>query len=145
MAEQPGRTVETPYDSLVVATGLETSYFGHDELSRFAPGLKSIDDALELRGRIFDAFEMAETEPDPAVRPAWLTFVVVGGGPTGVEMAGQILELSRRALRGNFRVIDPATARVLVVEGTGSLLPSFGERASRLARRDLVRLGAEIL
>ena len=88
---------------------------------------------------------MAETEPDPAARPAWLTFVVVGGGPTGVEMAGQILELSRRALRRNFRVIDPATARVLVVEGTGSLLPSFGERASRLARRDLVRVGAEIL
>jgi NADH:ubiquinone reductase (H+-translocating) len=145
VAEQPGRTVETPYDTLVVATGLETSYFGHDELGRHAPGLKSIDDALELRGRIFDAFEMAETEPDPAARPAWLTFVVVGGGPTGVEMAGQILELSRRALRGNFRTIDPATARVLVVEGTGSLLPSFGGRAAHLAQRDLARMGAEIM
>lgn len=145
VAQQPGRTLETHYDSLILATGLETSYFGHDELGRFAPGLKSIDDALELRGRILDAFEMAETEPDPAARPAWLTFVVVGGGPTGVEMAGQILELSRHALRGNFRTIDPASARVVVVEGTGSLLPSFGGRASRLAHRDLQRMGAELM
>jgi NADH:ubiquinone reductase (H+-translocating) len=144
VAEQPGRTIETPYDSLIVAAGLETSYFGHDELSRWAPGMKSIDDALELRGRIFDAFEMAETEPDPDARPSWLTFVVVGGGPTGVEMAGQISELSRRALRGNFRVIDPAQARVVLVEGSDRLLAAFGERISAIARRDLLRLGVEV-
>ena len=100
-----------PYDSLIVAAGSLTSYFGHDELSRFAPGMKSIDDALELRGRIFGAFEMAEVEGDPDRKAAWLTFAVVGAGPTGVEMAGQIVELSRRSLHRNFRRIDPAAAR----------------------------------
>lgn len=144
IATQPGRTLETPYDSLIVATGLETSYFGHDELSRWAPGMKSIDDALELRGRIFDAFEMAETEPDPAARQAWLTFVVIGGGPTGVEMAGQIGELSHRALRGNFRTIDPAEAVIVLVEGADRLLPNFGRRSSALAARDLRQLGVDV-
>jgi len=144
VATQPGRQIETPYDSLIVATGMVTSYFGHDELSRFAPGLKTIDDALELRGRIFGAFEMAESETYPDARRAWLTFVVVGGGPTGVEMAGQIVELSRRALTGNFRSIDPASARVLLVEGAADLLGGFGGRLSSMARLDLESLGVEV-
>jgi NADH:ubiquinone reductase (H+-translocating) len=144
IATQPGHQSETPYDSLILATGMQTSYFGHDEFARFAPGLKSIDDALELRGRIFDAFEMAETEPDPEARRAWLTFVVVGGGPTGVEMAGQIVELSRRALTGNFRSIDPASARVLLVEGTDKVLGGFGDRLGVMARRKLESMGVEV-
>ncbi len=144
LSVQPGRALETPYDSLVVSAGIETSYFGHDELARFAPGLKSIDDALELRGRIFDAFEMAETEPDPSTRRSWLTFVVVGGGPTGVEMAGQIVELSRRALRGNFRTIDPASAQVVLAEGSDRLLPTFGGTTSSIATRDLRALGVDV-
>jgi NADH:ubiquinone reductase (H+-translocating) len=144
VAIQPGRVIETPYDSLIVAAGVETTYFGHDELSQWAPGMKSIDDALELRGRIFDAFEMAETEPDPEARRSWLTFVVVGGGPTGVEMAGQIIELADRALRGNFRAIDPASARVVLVEGTDRVLPTFGARLSEMTRHDLVGLGIEV-
>ena len=138
VAEQPGRTVETPYDSLVVATGPETSSFGHDELSRFAPGLKSIGRSTtrwSSGAGSSTPSRWPRPSRDPTARPAWLTFVVVGGGPTGVEMAAQILELSRRALRGNFRVIDPATARVLVVEGTGSLLPGLGRRDGRRPRR----------
>ena len=95
-----GGTLDIGYDSLIVAAGAGQSYFGHDEFSRWAPGMKTINDALELRGRILGAFEMAELEPDPERRRAWLTFVVVGGGPTGVEIAGQIAELSRRVLRG---------------------------------------------
>lgn len=143
-SSQPDRTLETPYDSLIVATGLETSYFGHDELATFAPGLKSIDDALELRGRIFDAFEMAETEPDPTERKAWLTFVIVGGGPTGVEMAGQIVELPRRTLRGDFRNIDPASAHVVLAEGADRLMPTFGGRTPKIASRDLSALGVDV-
>lgn len=141
---QEDRTIETPYDSLIVAAGVETTYYGHDELSRWAPGMKSIDDALELRGRIFGAFEMAETEPDAAARRAWLTFVLVGGGPTGVEMAGEIAELSHRALRRDFRAIDPTTARILLFEGGDRLLAPFGPRLSRIAARDLGRLGVEV-
>lgn len=143
-SSQPGRTLETSYDSLIVATGMETSYFGNDGLSRFAPGMKSIDDALEVRGRIFDAFEMAETETDRSVRRSWLTFLVVGGGPSGVEMAGQIVELSRRALRGNFRNIDPATAHVILAEGTEKLLAAFGGRAPKIALHDLRALGVDV-
>ena len=134
----------TPYDSLIVAAGVQSSYFGHDEFAAFAPGLKSIDDALELRGRIFGAFEAAETEADPHIRQQWLTFVVVGGGPTGVEMAGQIAELSQRALRANFRVIDPASSRVVLFEGGPALLSGFGRRPSRQAHRVLEGLGVEV-
>lgn len=144
IGERPGRVLETPYDSLIVATGVQTSYFGHDEFSRWAPGMKSLDDALELRGRIFGAFEMAETEPDVRVQREWLTFVVVGGGPTGVEMAGQLRELSTLALRRNFRSIDPANARVILVEGLDKVLGSFGTRLARAARADLERLGVEV-
>lgn len=136
-------TPTIPYDYLIVAAGSSGSYFGNDEFNRFAPGLKTVDDALELRGRIFGAFEMAETEPDPDARTAWLTFAVIGGGPTGVEMAGQIAELSRRALKKNFRAIDPATARVLLFDGGEQILATFGDRLSGKATAELERLGVE--
>ena len=106
--------------------------------------MKTIDDALELRGRIFGAFELAECEPDPEVRRAWLTFVVVGAGPTGVELAGQIAELARRSLRDNFRRIDPADARVVLLDAAPTVLPPFPESLQRRAARDLERSGVEI-
>lgn len=134
----------TPYDSLIVAAGAGQSYFGHDEFAEFAPGMKSIDDALELRGRIFTAYEMAELETDNAKRAPWLTFVVVGAGPTGVEMAGQLAELSRRSLRRNFRTFDPAQTRVVLIEATGAVLASFGEKLSRRALTGLQKLGVEV-
>ncbi|MEA2295453.1 MAG: hypothetical protein QOE86_3092 [Solirubrobacteraceae bacterium] len=138
------RTV-TPYDSLIIAAGARTSYFGDDEFARWAPGLKSIDDALELRGRIFGAFEIAELEEDPSEREAWMTFVVVGGGPTGVEMAGQIAELAHRTLSGNnFRRINPRDARIVLVDGASQLLGSFGPRLGGKAQAELERLGVEV-
>ena len=143
--ETLGQTSVVNYDSLIVAAGATSSYFGHDEFNRFAPGMKSIDDALELRGRIFGAFEMAERETDPAKRREWLTFVVVGGGPTGVEMAGQIAELSKRSLHGNFRHIDPASARVLLIDAGDALIPYFGNRLSGKALAGLRKLGVEVL
>lgn len=144
-ASRPDRSVRTyPYDSLIVAAGAGQSYFGHDEYARWAPGMKTINDALELRGRIFGAFEMAETENEPAARRAWLTFVVVGGGPTGVEIAGQIAELARHALKGNFRGIDPADAKVLLFDGGKEILANFGDRLSMKAAAELKRLGVEI-
>jgi len=106
--------------------------------------MKTIDDALELRGRIFGAFEMAETERDPAARQAWLTFAVIGGGPTGVEIAGQIAELAHRSLAGNFRSIDPGTARVLLFDGGEEILATFGDRLSGKATKELERLGVEL-
>ncbi|HMD44997.1 MAG TPA: NAD(P)/FAD-dependent oxidoreductase [Acidimicrobiales bacterium] len=143
-SQQLERTIVTPYDSLVVATGVRPSYFGHPEFSHWAPAMKSIDDALELRGRIFGAFESAESEPDDAARRAWLTFVVIGGGPTGVEMAGQIAELSRHSLGRNFRVIDPTKARVLLFEGGDRILAPFGARLSTKAAGVLAELGVEV-
>jgi NADH dehydrogenase len=144
-ARRPDETVRIyEYDSLIVATGAAQSYFGHDEFARFAPGMKTIDDALELRGRIFGAFEMAESEDDPEARRAWLTFVVVGGGATGVEVAGQIAELSRSGLSGNFRRIDPADAQVVLVDGGPEILAAFGDRLSEKAARQLGRLGVTI-
>jgi NADH dehydrogenase len=139
-----GGSFELPYDSLIVAAGAGGSYFGHDEFSRWAPGMKTINDALELRGRILGAFEMAEVEPDPAKQSEWLTFVVVGGGPTGVEIAGQIAELSRRVLTKDFRRIDPTSARILLFDGGGAVLASFGDRLSGKAAQGLERLGVEI-
>src|ERR671919_274489 len=106
-----GHTYTTPYDSLIVAAGAGQSYFGNDHFAQFAPGMKSIDDALELRGRIFGAFELAELAEDQAEIDRLMTFVIVGAGPTGVEMAGQIAELAHRTLRKDFRRIDPTTAR----------------------------------
>jgi NADH dehydrogenase len=144
MVDTLGRHSEVPYDSLIVATGAQTSYFGHPEYAQYAPGMKTIDDALELRGRIFGAFELAECEPDPAIRKAWMTFVVVGAGPTGVELAGQIAELAQRALRHNFRRIDPAQARVVLLDAAPTVLPPFPESLQRRATRDLKRSGIEI-
>jgi NADH dehydrogenase len=139
-----GRETKLSYDSLIVATGASQSYFGHDEFARHAPGMKTIDDALELRGRIFGAFEMAELEADPAAREAWLTFAIVGAGPTGVELAGQIAELSRRALGENFRGFDPAAARIVLLDAVDTVLASYPERLRRRAQRDLEHLGVEV-
>ena len=140
-----GVRTETAYDWLVVAAGAGQSYFGHDELATFAPGMKTIDDALELRGRIFGAFEMAEVVQDPDERARQLTFVVVGGGPTGVEMAGQIAELSRRTLRSDFRSVDPAQARVVLVDGADQVLTTFGSSLGGRARRHLEDMGVEVV
>jgi NADH:ubiquinone reductase (H+-translocating) len=137
-------STETPFDSLIVAAGAHTSYFGHDEWVSSAPGLKSIDDALEVRSRIFGAFEMAEIEPDPEVRKEWMTFVVVGAGPTGVEMAGQIAEAARNTLRDNFRSIDPADARVLLLDAADAVLGTFGDRLSAKATTTLTKLGIDV-
>jgi NADH dehydrogenase len=135
---------EIGYDSLIVATGAAQSYFGHDEFAAAAPGLKTLDDALEIRARIFGAFELAERETDPAQRSRLTTFVVIGGGPTGVEMAGQIAELSRRALGHNFRSVDPRRARVLLLDGGQQVLASFPQSLQRRTVKDLERLGVEI-
>ncbi|MFN8160437.1 MAG: NAD(P)/FAD-dependent oxidoreductase [Solirubrobacterales bacterium] len=139
-----GGHLTVPYDSLIVAAGAGQSYFGHDEFSRWAPGMKTIDDALELRGRILGAFEMAAVERDPQRQREWLTFVVVGGGPTGVELAGQIAELSRRVLPRDFRQIDPKSAKVLLFDGGPEILAAFGNRLSAIATRELERQGVEI-
>jgi NADH dehydrogenase len=133
-----------PYDSLIVAAGTQGSYFGHDEFSAFAPAMKTIDDALELRARIFGAFEMAEVATDDDLRRTWLSFAVIGGGATGVEMAGQIAELSRRALKKNFRAIDPASARVMLFDGGTHILSTFGDRLSGKASKELEHLGVEL-
>lgn len=138
------RTTVTPYDSLVVAAGAGQSYFGNDRFAEFAPGMKTVDDALELRGRIFGAYEMAELEQDPLALDAWLTFVVVGAGPTGVEMAGQIAELSRRTLKDNFRTFDPATTRVVLLDAADKVLGSFGDRLSEHAKNELEDMGVEV-
>jgi NADH:ubiquinone reductase (H+-translocating) len=137
------RTVE--YDLLVVATGSRYSYFGHDEWQEHAPELKSLDGALDIRSRILGAFEAAEVEPDPARRQSWLTFVIVGGGPTGVEMAGQIAELAHDALPADFRAVDTQTARILLVEASPRVLQAFPEPLSRKAAHSLQRLGVETL
>jgi len=132
------------YDSLILAGGTTTSYFGNDGFARWAPGMKTVEEALALRGRIFGAFEMAEWETDERRREAWLTFAIVGAGPTGVELAGQIGELARHSLSGNFRSFDPAQARILLFDGGERILPSFGERLSRKATAALQRLGVEV-
>jgi NADH dehydrogenase len=132
------------YDSLIVAAGAESSYFGHDEWAWAAPGLKSIDDALVLRSRILGAFEMAEVEDDPQARDAWMTFVVVGAGATGVEMAGQIADLSHHTLRSNFRRIDPADARILLVDALPRILTQFSPRLSSKAATRLAEIGVEV-
>ncbi len=132
------------YDYLVVATGARHSYFGHDNWEPLAPGLKSLEDAVEIRQRVLLAFELAEREPDPVRRHAYLTFVVVGGGPTGVEMAGAVAELRRFALRRDFRHIDPGEATVMLLEGGPRLLPSYPPSLSDKAKLDLRRLGVEV-
>jgi NADH dehydrogenase len=141
-----GRPTVTPYDSLLVAAGAAQSYFGNDHFSEFAPGMKSIDDALELRGRIFGAFEMAElgaSRGDDVDHH--LTFVVVGAGPTGVEMAGQIAELSRRTLRRDFRHIQTHAARVILVDAAPQVLPPFGAKLGAATQKELEKLGVEVI
>ena len=135
------RGSEIGYDTLVVAAGAGHAYFGHDEWQPLAPGLKTLEDATAIRGRILSAFEAAELEPDPDARRAWLTFVVVGSGPTGVEMAGQIAEIARDTLRRDFRSIDPRAARILLVEAADRVLTGFPERLSERAARALERVG----
>jgi NADH dehydrogenase len=130
-----------PYDTLIVAGGSHYSYFGHDEWSAHAPEVKSLESALTVRSRILAAFEAAEIEPDPERRDEWLTFVVVGAGPTGVEMAGQIAELARDTLRSDFRTADPGSGRILLVEAAERVLTGFPARLSARAERSLRRLG----
>jgi NADH dehydrogenase len=133
-----------PYDRLVIATGARHAYFGHDEWEDIAPGLKTIGDATEIRARILTAFEKAEVTDDPDLRSKLLTFVVVGGGPTGVELAGAIVELARKAIVRDFRNIDSSTARVILVEAGLRLLPAFPEDLSASAKRQLEKLGVEV-
>ncbi|MGG5260044.1 NAD(P)/FAD-dependent oxidoreductase [Phycicoccus avicenniae] len=139
-----GTETVTEYDSLLVAAGAGQSWFGHDEFAEFAPGMKSVDDALELRGRIFGAFELAEIATDDEDARRALTFVVVGAGPTGVEMAGQIAELASRTLKHDFRRIDPTQAHVILLDGADEVLPSFGERLGGAARRRLQEMGVDV-
>jgi NADH dehydrogenase len=145
----PGRRVmlndgSVPYDTLVVAAGARHHYFGHPEWEKLAPGLKTIEDATDMRRRILLAFEAAEREPDPRQRQAWLTFVLVGAGPTGVELAGAVGELAHHTLRRNFRAINPASARVLLLEGTDRVLPPYPPDLSARAAAQLADLGVTV-
>jgi NADH dehydrogenase len=133
-----------PYDHLIVATGARHSYFGHEAWSAYAPGLKTIGDALEIRRRVLSAFELAEREKDPARREAWLTFVIVGAGPTGVELSGALCEVAQHALARDFRHINPAQARVILLEGSDRVLPPYTPLLSEKARKQLVRLGVDV-
>ena len=133
------------YDTLMVCTGATHAYFGHDEWAADAPGLKTLDDAIALRRKLLLAFERAEAEPDPVRKAAWLSFAVVGGGPTGVELAGTLAEIARHTLRNEFRHIDPASARVRLVEAGPRVLSTFPEVLSLKARRQLEKLGVEVL
>ena len=136
---------EIDYDMLVVATGVRHHYFGKPEWERHAPGLKTLEDALDMRRRIFTAFEEAEREPDPDIRAQWLTFVVVGGGPTGVELAGTLAELAHRTLIDDFRRARPSDARILLVEGTDRVLPPFEPESGAYAGEALKELGVTVL
>ena len=133
------------YDTLIVATGSTHTYFGHPEWAKLAPGLKSIEDATEIRTKVLSAFEYAEQEPDPMKRKAWLTFVVVGGGPTGVELAGALGEISRDTLRGDFRRIDPAEANIFLLEGSPHILQAYSEKLARAAEKALIELGVRTI
>ena len=137
------RTV-TPFDSLIVAAGAQQSYFGNEQFATFAPGMKTIDDALELRGRILGAFEAAEVTTDHAERERRLTFVVIGAGPTGVELAGQIAELDEHTLAGAFRTIEPKDCRVILLDAAPAVLPPMGEKLGLKAQRRLEKMGVEI-
>jgi NADH dehydrogenase len=132
------------YDYLIICTGARHSYFGHDDWEQLAPGLKGLEDALEIRRRVLTAFERAEREPDPVKRQALLTFVIVGGGPTGVEMAGAVAEIRSYALRRDFRHIDPREAAVMLLEGTPRLLSTYPESLSEEAKRELRALGVVV-
>jgi len=135
---------EMPYDYLVVAAGATHAYFGHDDWRPNAPGLKTLEDALEIRRHILLAFENAEREPDPVKRVALLTFVIVGGGPTGVELAGALAEIARQSLARDFRHFDPRSARIILLEAGPSVLATFPESLREAARHDLVRIGVDV-
>ena len=139
-----GEGHEIPFNYLILACGARHSYFGHPEWEEFAPGLKTLEQATEMRRRMLVAFERAENELDPDTQRAYLTFVVVGGGPTGVELAGAIADISRTAMAGDFRRIDPARSRIVLVEAAPRVLTTFSEELSERARRDLVELGVEV-
>ena len=139
-----GSPATLDYDYLILAPGSRHSYFGRDEWEKFAPGLKSVEDATEMRGRFLMAFERAEATDDPAERSANLTFVVVGGGPTGVELSGAIPLIARRALGPDFRKINTEDTRVILLEGGPRVLPAFSEHISESARRDLIKLGVDV-
>jgi NADH:ubiquinone reductase (H+-translocating) len=135
---------ELPYDRLILATGARDSYFGHDDWAPHAPGLKTLEDAFDIRRRVLLAFEHAERETDPAKRAAWLTFVVIGAGATGVEMAGMLAEIARHTLKGEFRRFDPRNARVVLVEASDRVLPPYTPDLSEKARRQLERIGVTV-
>ncbi len=135
---------DIPYDSLIVAAGVNQAYFGHNEYALYAPGMKTVDDAMELRRRIFGAFEMAEMATDPVEQARFLTVAIVGAGPTGVELAGQIRELAVRSLRGEFRTFDPSSVRVVLLDGGKEPLATFGDQLSEKAAQALKRLGVEV-
>ena len=139
-----GEERSLPYDYLVLATGVQQSYFGHDEFAPFAPGLKSLNDAQAIRAKLLKAFETAEVEVDPSQHRDLLTFVLVGAGPTGVEMAGAIAEMTRGTLKSDFRRIDPGSARIILVEGAPRILPTFAESLAQKAHARLTRMGVEI-
>jgi NADH dehydrogenase len=139
-----GMETVTPYDSLIVAAGAQQSYFGNDQFATYAPGMKTIDDALELRGRILGAFEAAEVTDDPTERQRRLTFVVVGAGPTGVEVAGQIKELAHRTLKDAFRTIEPRDCRVILLDAAPAVLPPMGEKLGLKAKQRLEKMGVEV-
>ena len=144
--DMEGRSVDVdgvsyPYDFLIVATGSTHAYFGHDEWAQYAPGLKTLDDALRIRARILTAFERAEATSDPAEQMEWLTFPIIGGGATGVELAGTLAEIARHTLKREFRRIDPAAAKVLLIEAGARVLPAFPPSLSAKAQRQLERLG----
>jgi NADH dehydrogenase len=142
--EPDGRPVELEYDSLVVAAGAAHSYFGQDRFAEFAPGMKTIEDARYLRDAILARFEMAELATGPADQAEWLTFVVIGAGPTGVELVGQIAELAHEVLPPDFRGVDTSRARIILLEGAPSVLPPFPRRLQRYTRRELEKMGVEI-
>jgi NADH dehydrogenase len=139
-----GRAVRLPYDSLVVAGGAGHAYFGHDDWEEFAPGMKTLGDARQLRSRILGAFEMAELAATDAEREAWLTFVVVGAGPTGVELSGQVAELAHRVLVRDYRSIDPRAARIILIDAAPTVLGPFHPKLQRYTQRRLERMGVEV-
>ena len=144
LATRPlGDPLEFGYDYLIVAAGVQQSYFGHDEFAQWAPGMKTIEHALVIRRRVFGAFELADTAPDPDERSRWLTFALVGAGPTGVELAGQIREVATKTLRDEYRHIKPEDARVLLFDGGDAPLAPFGPELSAKAARTLAKLGVE--
>src|SRR5262252_8469818 len=145
LARRPfGEEVEFGYDYLILAAGVRQSYFGHDEYAAFAPGMKTIEDAMKIRRRVFGAFELAESATDPAERKRWLTFALVGAGPTGVELAGHIGKAATETLRKEYHHIKPEDARVMLFDGGKAPLAMFGPKLSAMAARQLTKLGVEL-